>query len=38
MSSRNAYLIPAERQAALVLSRALRLAEERLVQGERRGA
>jgi pantoate--beta-alanine ligase len=38
MSSRNAYLNPAERQAALVLSRALRLAEERLVQGERQGA
>jgi pantoate--beta-alanine ligase len=38
MSSRNAYLNPAERQAALVLSRTLRLAEERLVQGERQGA
>ena len=38
MSSRNAYLNPAERQAALVLSRALRLAEERLAQGERQGA
>jgi pantoate--beta-alanine ligase len=38
MSSRNAYLIPAERQAALVLSRALRLAEECLAQGERQGA
>jgi pantoate--beta-alanine ligase len=38
MSSRNAYLKPAERQAALVLSRALRLAEERLAQGERQGA
>ena len=38
MSSRNAYLNPAERQAALVLSRALRLAEERLAQGERHGA
>jgi pantoate--beta-alanine ligase len=37
MSSRNAYLNPAERQAALVLSRALRLAEERLAQGERQG-
>ena len=38
MSSRNAYLNPAERQAALVLSRALRLAEARLAQGERQGA
>jgi len=38
MSSRNAYLHPAERQAALVLWRALRLAEERLAQGERQGA
>ena len=38
MSSRNAYLNPAERQAALVLWRALRLAEERLTQGERQGA
>jgi pantoate--beta-alanine ligase len=38
MSSRNAYLNPAERQAALVLSRALRLAAERLAQGERQGA
>jgi pantoate--beta-alanine ligase len=37
MSSRNAYLSPAERQAALVLARALRLAEERLAQGERQG-
>jgi pantoate--beta-alanine ligase len=37
-SSRNAYLNPAERQAALVLSRALHLADERLVQGERQGA
>jgi pantoate--beta-alanine ligase len=38
LSSRNAYLKPAERQAALVLSRALHLAEERLAQGERQGA
>jgi len=38
MSSRNAYLNPAERQAALVLSQALRLAKERLAQGERQGA
>jgi len=38
MSSRNAYLNPAERQAALVLSRALRVAEECLAQGERQGA
>jgi pantoate--beta-alanine ligase len=37
MSSRNAYLNPAERQAALVLSRVLHLAEERLAQGERQG-
>jgi pantoate--beta-alanine ligase len=37
MSSRNAYLKPAERQAALVLSRVLHLAEERLAQGERQG-
>src|SRR5215831_2402314 len=37
MSSRNAYLNPAERQAAIVLWRALRLAEERLAQGERQG-
>lgn len=37
MSSRNAYLNPAERQAALVLSRALHLAEKRLAQGERQG-
>ena len=37
MSSRNAYLSPAERQAALVLWRALCLAEERLAQGERQG-
>jgi pantoate--beta-alanine ligase len=37
MSSRNAYLNPAERQAALVLSRALHLAQERLAQGERQG-
>jgi pantoate--beta-alanine ligase len=35
MSSRNAYLNPEERQAALVLSRALRLAQEQLIQGER---
>jgi pantoate--beta-alanine ligase len=38
MSSRNAYLNPAERQAALVLSRALLLTEEHLAQGERQGA
>jgi pantoate--beta-alanine ligase len=37
MSSRNAYLSAAERQAALVLSRALQLAAERLAQGERLG-
>ena len=35
MSSRNAYLSPDERSAALVLSRALRLAEERFAAGER---
>jgi pantoate--beta-alanine ligase len=35
MSSRNAYLNPEERQAALVLSRALQLAREKLTQGER---
>ena len=38
LSSRNAYLNPAERQAALVLWRALCLAAERLAQGERQGA
>ena len=38
MSSRNAYLNPAERQAALVLSRVLHLAEACLAQGERQGA
>jgi pantoate--beta-alanine ligase len=37
MSSRNAYLNPSERQAAQVLCRALRLAAERLAQGERQG-
>ena len=35
MSSRNAYLSPAEREAALVLSRALRRAEELFASGER---
>jgi pantoate--beta-alanine ligase len=35
MSSRNAYLNPVERQAARVLSRALRRAEERVAAGER---
>jgi hypothetical protein len=38
MSLRHAYFNPAERQAALVLWRALRLAAERLAQGERQGA
>ena len=37
MSSRNALLAPREREAALVLSRALRLAEERFACGERDG-
>ena len=37
MSARNAYLNPAERQAALGLSRVLRLAEERLAHSERQG-
>lgn len=35
MSSRNAYLTPDERAAALVLSRALRVASERFAAGER---
>ncbi|HEY3363691.1 MAG TPA: pantoate--beta-alanine ligase [Symbiobacteriaceae bacterium] len=35
MSSRNVYLSPAERQAALVLSRSLRMAAERVAAGER---
>jgi len=35
LSSRNAYLPPAEREAALVLSRALRQAEELFADGER---
>lgn len=35
MSSRNAYLSPPERRAALVLSRALRVAESRIAEGER---
>jgi pantoate--beta-alanine ligase len=37
MSSRNAYLSPEERPAALVLSRALRAAEEAFTSGERDG-
>ncbi len=37
LSSRNAYLSPAERRAATVLIRALRAAEEAWRQGERRG-
>lgn len=37
LSSRNIYLNPAERKAALVLSRALALAAESLRAGERRG-
>lgn len=35
MSSRNAYLTPAERQAGLSLSQALQLAERLVTQGER---
>jgi pantoate--beta-alanine ligase len=35
MSSRNAYLKPEERKAALVLSRSLRRAEELITAGER---
>ncbi len=35
MSSRNVYLSAEERQAALVLSRSLRMARERVVAGER---
>lgn len=35
MSSRNAYLTPAERQAGLSLSQTLRLAEQSFAQGER---
>ncbi len=35
MSSRNVYLLPEQRQAALVLSRSLRLAEETYAAGER---
>ena len=38
LSSRNVYLSPDERQQALCLSRALRLADERFRQGERRAA
>lgn len=37
MSSRNAYLDPEERQAALVLWRTLQLAQARIAQGERQG-
>ena len=35
MSSRNVYLSPEDRQSALLLSRALRAAQERYAQGER---
>jgi pantoate--beta-alanine ligase len=35
LSSRNAYLAPSDRQAALVLSRALRAAVDAIVAGER---
>lgn len=37
LSSRNAYLSPEERRAALVLFRALRAAEQAIAAGERRG-
>ncbi len=37
-SSRNAYLSPAQRKSALVLSRALRRAEEQFEAGERRSS
>ena len=37
MSSRNAYLSPQEREAAIVLSKALRQAEELFADGERDG-
>ncbi len=37
MSSRNVYLSPQEREAALVLSKALRQAEQRFAGGERDG-
>lgn len=38
MSSRNAYLNPSERQAAVVLWNALQFAEQRIAQGERQAA
>lgn len=38
LSSRNVYLSPAERQQALVLSRSLELASERIAAGEREAA
>jgi len=38
MSSRNAYLTPAERKAALCLSRSLRMAETLVKQGEKNAA
>jgi len=38
MSSRNAYLSPAERQRALVLSQSLNLAERLVAEGERNAA
>jgi len=38
MSSRNSYLTPAEREAALVLVRALRAGSELIERGERAGA
>lgn len=38
MSSRNAYLSPAERQAAVILWHALQFAQQQIAQGERRAA
>src|SRR5207302_8635915 len=38
MSSRNAYLNPAERKRALALSRALRQIEKKFAEGERRAS
>jgi len=38
LSSRNAYLSPEERKAALVLSNSLKMAQEIIIKGERRSA